>query len=72
MPTGYDDFTSRASHAYVDLPPDALENRATLLEVMKRQGFEPLPSEWWHYDFGGWERFELMDVPLESLLVAGS
>src|SRR5687767_721009 len=24
-------------------------------------------GEWWHYDFRGWERFELMDVPLDAL-----
>jgi zinc D-Ala-D-Ala dipeptidase len=67
MPTGYDDFTSRAAHAFTDLPADALANRALLRDVMTRHGFEPLPSEWWHYDFRGWERFELMDVPLEDL-----
>ena len=67
MPTPYDDFTSRAAHAFTDLPADALRNRALLREVMTRHGFEPLPSEWWHYDFRGWERFELMDVPLETL-----
>lgn len=67
MPTPYDDFTSRASHAFTDLPADVLAHRALLREVMTRHGFEPLPSEWWHYDFGGWERFALMDVPLEDL-----
>ncbi|HEY0159668.1 MAG TPA: M15 family metallopeptidase [Thermoanaerobaculia bacterium] len=67
MPTPYDDFTSRAAHAFTDLPADALANRAILREVMTKHGFEPLPSEWWHYDFAGWERFELMDVPLEAL-----
>jgi zinc D-Ala-D-Ala dipeptidase len=67
MPTGYDDFTPRAAHAFTDLPAEALENRALLRDVMSRHGFEPLPSEWWHYDFRGWERFELMDVPLESM-----
>jgi zinc D-Ala-D-Ala dipeptidase len=67
MPTGYDDFTERAGHAFNDLPSDALANRALLREVMSRHGFEPLPSEWWHYDFRGWERFELMVVPLEVL-----
>lgn len=67
MPTGYDDFTSRAAHAFTDLPADALANRALLRDVMTRHGFAPLPSEWWHYDFAGWERFELMDVPLEQL-----
>ncbi|MGZ5475704.1 MAG: hypothetical protein ACXW3E_07205 [Thermoanaerobaculia bacterium] len=34
---------------------------------MTRHGFEPLPSEWWHYDFRGWKAFELMDVPFQSL-----
>jgi D-alanyl-D-alanine dipeptidase len=67
MPTPYDDFTSRAHHDFKDLPADALENRALLREVMTKHGFDPLPSEWWHYDFRGWERFELMDVGLEEL-----
>lgn len=67
MPTPYDDFTSRASHAFEDLPDDAKANRALLRDVMTKHGFEPLPSEWWHYDFKGWERFELLDVPLDAL-----
>lgn len=67
MPTGYDDFTDRAAHAFSDLPAEALRNRAQLREVMERNGFQPLPSEWWHYDFSGWERFELMNVPLDAL-----
>ena len=67
MPTGYDDFSERAAHAFTDLPPETLANRAILREVMTKHGFEPLPSEWWHYDFKGWERFALMDVGLEEL-----
>lgn len=67
MPTPYDDFTPRAAHAFSDLPPDVLANRQLLLEVMTKHGFEPLPSEWWHYDFAGWRDFELMDVALEDL-----
>jgi D-alanyl-D-alanine dipeptidase len=67
MPTPYDDFTERAAHAYMDLPADALANRALLRDVMVKHGFDPLPSEWWHYDFRGWENFELMNVALEEL-----
>ena len=67
MPTGYDDFTERAAHAFTDLPADALANRALLREVMVKHGYDPLPSEWWHYDFRGWEAFELMDVGLEEM-----
>jgi D-alanyl-D-alanine dipeptidase len=64
MPTGYDDFTEKASHEYMDLPESAIANRALLLEVMMRHGFLPIKSEWWHYDFRGWEQFAIMDEPL--------
>lgn len=67
MPTAYDDFTPHAAHGFTELAPDVLANRAKLRDVMVRHGFDPLPSEWWHYDFKGWEAFELMDVPLEAL-----
>lgn len=67
MPTPYDDFTPRAHHDFAELPPDVLRNRALLRDTMTRHGFDPLPSEWWHYDFRGWDRFELMDVGLEEL-----
>jgi D-alanyl-D-alanine dipeptidase len=72
MPTGYDDFTSRAAHEFNDLPENVLANRAILREVMTKHGFIPLPSEWWHYDFGGWEKFELMDVGLQELTTSSS
>jgi D-alanyl-D-alanine dipeptidase len=67
MPTGYDDFTTRAAHEFSELPAEVLANRALLREVMTKHGFEPLPSEWWHYDFAGWRNYELLDVPLEEL-----
>jgi len=62
MPTPYDDFTPRARQDFMDLPADVIENRAILRDVMSRHGFEPLPSEWWHFDYRGWERFELLDI----------
>lgn len=66
MPTPYDDFTPRAAHAFTDLPAEALANRALLRDVMTKHGFDPLPSEWWHYDFRGWERFDLLDVSFDD------
>ena len=67
MPSGYDEFTQRSRHDFFDAPEEALRNRDKLRETMTRHGFEPLRSEWWHYDFRGWQRFELMNVPLEAL-----
>jgi len=64
MPTDYDAFTPKARHDAMDVPAAAIANRTLLREVMERHGFVPLQSEWWHYDFIGWERFELLDLPL--------
>jgi D-alanyl-D-alanine dipeptidase len=67
MPTPYDDFTPRARHDFMDLPPEAIANRKLLRETMERHGFVPLESEWWHYDFKGWEKYELMDLSFDAL-----
>jgi zinc D-Ala-D-Ala dipeptidase len=67
MPTPYDDFTRRAHHDFGELPEQVLANRALLRRTLERHGFAPLASEWWHYDFAGWQRFPLMDLSLEEL-----
>jgi D-alanyl-D-alanine dipeptidase len=67
MPTGYDDFSERASPTYNDLPVIAKENRKRLIDVMKKQGFEVYGSEWWHFDFNGWQAYSLMDISFEEL-----
>jgi|GEM_PF-3477652 len=70
MPTSYDDFTEKAHSDYSDLPKKTLQNRALLANVMKRQGFQQLPTEWWHFDFEGWNddiQFPSLDIELEQL-----
>lgn len=67
MPTPYDDFTVRARQDFADLSAEVLANRATLREVMVRHGFQPLSSEWWHFDFHDYERFDLTDLDLVTL-----
>jgi len=61
MPTGYDDFSEKAHLDYADLPVEVLTNRAILIEAMIRHGFEPLSTEWWHFDAKGWERYPVLD-----------
>jgi D-alanyl-D-alanine dipeptidase len=67
MPTGYDDFTEKTGHSYNDLSEEAIRNRALLKEIMTENGFDIYPAEWWHYDFKGWQNFELMDITFEEL-----
>ena len=67
MPTGYDDFTEKAHQDYMDLPADVVRNREILRRAMERHGFEAFLTEWWHYDYRGYERYEILDLPLGSV-----
>ena len=67
MPTPYDDFTVKAHHTHWNLPKKAIENRSLLKTVMEKYGFTSMQSEWWHYDFKGFQKFELLDITFEQL-----
>ena len=65
MPTAFDDFSARAHRNYEDLPAATIANRALLERIMQDAGFSGLPTEWWHFDADGLERYEILDVPLK-------
>lgn len=67
MPTPFDDFTERAGRGFMDLPREALAHRALLEAVMACRGFIPFPSEWWHFDYRGFEDKPNLDIPLEAI-----
>lgn len=67
MPTSFDSFSRKAAANYPDLSADQLQNRELLKTVMEAHGFKQLKTEWWHFDFNGWQQFELLDVPFNSL-----
>src|SRR5262249_30868953 len=63
MPTGFDDFSARA-HRGAPTTAAARANAARLEAAMMAEGFEPLATEWWHFDAPGWQGYDLLDVPL--------
>lgn len=67
MPTLFDDFSERAHIDFMDLPDEVIANRARLVNLMSAHGFDAYPYEWWHFDFKGWEAFDLMDLSFEEL-----
>lgn len=66
MPTLYDDFTERAHRDFMQLPEEVVRNRQLLESVMTRHGFVGLPTEWWHFDFGDWRKYPLLDVDIPA------
>ncbi|HKG06035.1 MAG TPA: M15 family metallopeptidase [Pedobacter sp.] len=67
MPTPYDSFQPQASPTFSALPPAALKNRNFLIATMHKYGFKVIHNEWWHFDFNGWNRYDIMDIPFEKL-----
>ncbi len=64
MPTNHDDFSERA-HRDAEGIPMAVAARARILdEAMRAEGFQGIESEWWHYDYAGWQDYELSDESL--------
>lgn len=68
MPTGFDDFSEQASRNYSNIPDEAEKNMNYLAEVMIRNGFTPIQSEWWHYNDEDIQDYELLDVSFEEFI----
>jgi zinc D-Ala-D-Ala dipeptidase len=68
MGTEFDDFTEKAHRTCKDFSAEILANRTLLESMMTKYGFIGLPTEWWHFDFSGWEAFPILDISFEELL----
>ena len=62
MPSGYDEFTERASPDYAGGTPDQRANRDMLRKLMEDAGFTVNPNEWWHFDYKDWEKYAIYDI----------
>ena len=67
MPTPYDSFLASAAAKYEKVSPEAKKNRDFLIAIMGKYQMNVLENEWWHYDFAGWKKYDLMDIPFEKL-----
>lgn len=64
MGTSFDHFGPEAAHAYENLTEIQKSNRKKLLSIMRSAGFKPLPSEWWHYNYGKSRKFSISNANL--------
>lgn len=68
MPTDYDEFSKKAYSNYNNLPPLAIKHRKILHEVMKKYGFIPAKTEWWHFNYKNYKDKPILDIPIENLI----
>jgi len=67
MPTEWDSFKKEAWPTTPVADPVIRKNRKTLIDAMEKHGFKVNASEWWHFDFVGWQKFAVMDIDFEEL-----
>lgn len=67
MPTPWDAFDPQAWPTAEVQDSVIRKNRDVLISVMEKHGFTVYEHEWWHFDFNGWDRYEVMDIDFEEL-----
>lgn len=67
MPTVFDEFSEKANPNYMDFEPEVIKNRTLLFNIMSHFGFQHYPTEWWHFDYVGWDKYPLLDISFDQL-----
>ena len=67
MPSTYDEATVRAESDYPGGTSRQRWHRALLRRVMEAEGFMVNPSEWWHFDYRDWQRYQILNTPFEEI-----
>ncbi|CAN5164709.1 M15 family metallopeptidase [soil metagenome] len=57
MPTGFDDFSTKAWSDDSSCCAQTQQNRKLLHGIMLKHGFEGIKTEWWHFDLKGWQNY---------------
>lgn len=66
MPTGFDNFTAKASPNYKGMSTEQRKNMNILAKAMTSSGFKQLSTEWWHFDDTEYANYKIQDVPLSK------
>jgi CubicO group peptidase (beta-lactamase class C family)/D-alanyl-D-alanine dipeptidase len=67
FPSGYDEMSDRAYSFYPGGSSLQRWNRELLRNVMERNGFTGIDSEWWHFDYKDWQRYRIGNVDFDKI-----
>lgn len=67
MLAGYDEMTERSYPYYIGGTDRQRWHRELLRETMEAEGFSVYDFEWWHFDYGAWQDYPIMNVRFEQL-----
>ncbi len=67
MGTGFDNFSDTAHHNFKSLPGTVIKNRQLLRNIMEKNGFIAMETEWWHYALPNPKKYDLLDISFAVL-----
>ncbi len=67
MPGGYDEMSGRSYPTYRGGTSLQRWHRDLLRAAMESEDFGVNPSEWWHFDYRGWERFAIENLSFDQI-----
>ena len=69
MPSNFEDFSIKASRSYKSMDEEERVNINFLTDVMNRNGFTTVDTEWWHFDDSNYYKYEIIDVKFECFIL---
>jgi D-alanyl-D-alanine dipeptidase len=63
----YDEMSERSYPNYPGGTPGQRRLRDLLRAAMEKQGFTVFHTEWWHFDYSGWQRYAIQNIPFEQV-----
>ena len=67
LPTGFDNFSDSAHQDFSGTDSIRKANRELLKLTMKKYGFIPLATEWWHFSWPATQDYEVLDLRFQQL-----
>jgi len=63
----YDEMSERSYPGYPGGTSLQRWHRELLRRVMESEGFLVYPFEWWHFDYGDWQKYPILNLTFEKL-----
>ena len=67
MVGGYDEFSERSYPHYIGGTSLQRWHRDLLRKAMEAEGFSVYEFEWWHFDYGEWASYPILNLTFEQL-----
>lgn len=67
MTSEYDEMNESSYPNFTGGTTEQRRMRDLLIDKMKAHGFTVYEFEWWHFDYQGWENFQIQNIPFSAI-----